>query len=239
MEGEPWNHHSDWTQNPNPPDYITGNFALLYGYYGPYGFLSLGNYRYSNFIRNYRSKNDRMSNRFDLSTPSNNFSTYLPIDFTIAREEVTWPGFKKVIQGSDYSIWERNPSFIYRYTKKIECTDLKSMINNFDEKNFYSNPVIYIEENDCKEFNLKDTDLTNTKDWFLFTPEIYQEGWTVKVNNKVSDYFPANYIFIGVKSNPGDKIVMQYSPPLLFLGLFINFITLSGAIFYGKFINSD
>ena len=180
--------------------------------------------------------------------PSAALTTYFPVNFTtiLAGKPLPWPGFIKLIDGTNYDVWIRSvdPDRAL-FANRLRIRPFREIVDQFD---LPFDRTIYVEQKDSRDFQLAEANLTRAahtmRDWnnqgdtitftvqtqsdvFVMTPTMFQLGWSGLSNGQALKLFPANYIFIGFRLPAGEHhIELNFEPPGLRLGILINIMTL-------------
>lgn len=163
----------------------------------------------------------------------------------MAGKPLPWPGFIKLIDGTNYDVWIRSvdPDRAL-FANRLRIRPFREIVDQFD---IPFDRTIYVEQKDSRDFQLAEANLTRAahtmRDWnnqgdtitftvqtqsdvFVMTPTMFQLGWSGLSNGQALKLFPANYIFIGFRLPAGEHhIELNFEPPGLRLGILINTIT--------------
>lgn len=244
------------------------NYSLMYGIKSTCGFLAVPPYRYEKYLR-FFNKQTLGPSLFDFGhvyPPPASVTTYFPAEFTSIKKgrNPRWPGFKKVIDGEKYDMWERSIS-----PSRVIFAD-QLIIRKFEEimTVMGTDPLkstLAVEEKDARVRNIYETQLsklnssqvnyTNFKQVrddalsfdvktkgkvFVMVPEMFQSGWELIVNGRKQKLFPAWYLFLGFQLEAGDHHVqLRYLPPGIYLGIFLSLLALGYLVYLFKFKNED
>ncbi len=240
------------------------NYNLLYGVDGSSGFMAMAPRRLSKFQFYY---NNRLSNDVDSKPFLGNdakfiqiyepikgaFTTYFPVDFTMAQKsvELPWPNFTKVVSGESYDVYERiNLTPRVYFADQLRILPLPELVRRFDEPR---TNIVYVASEDAKRHGLAGDSLAAdiaqarywdfkeikenhlsfrafaNKDTFVIVPENYQAGWQITIDGRKVEAFPADYLFVGFKMLPGEHTVeVFYMPPWFWVGFMMMVLGLIG-----------
>lgn len=236
--------HYPQIQSNAEPAWTAHNYNLLYGVAGTSGFMALAPRRLIQFQAHF---NNRLNNSeiklksggaFFLNiyepTPAA-FASYFPADFTMIRKDqpLPWPGFKKVVSGEKYDVYEREkPTERVYFADRLAILPLKELVKEFERPR---SKTVFVEEADARSYTLpqggfesktaryhdfkqpNDGQLSFTAvsdaPTIIVVPERFQRGWNVLIDGNSVDIFPAYYLFIGFAMPAGShRIELKYNP---------------------------
>lgn len=233
--------HTDGTKDRRVS--MTHNYDLLYEVNGLQGFLNSPPKRMSNFINAYHNRIYWLQNspayKFTWRATPASLVTYFPVEFTTIDKGMTlpWPGFSKKIDGVQYDVWVRDePVAPVRFAKEIRVVSYRELVDSFDRP---FEGIIYMTQEDAARFspaalvlssNLKqatyehferptpDTmafDVESPNEVFVLLPEMFQNGWRLKVDGQEQTLFPASSVFMGLFLEKGKHHVeLEFRPVL-------------------------
>jgi len=233
------------------------NFNLLYQVDGTAGFLQVPPLRLNQFMASYHSDRrhtlkEWWVTKYMIKDPRYAISSRFPVDFTtvVKGRDLQWPGFSKKVVGQSYDIWEREAltERVY-FASELKLIDFETMISIFDSPR---GAVIHVLKDDAERFRLQNQAIVGKNDQkseyaafttpradriqfeiaapydtFVVVPEIFQSGWEVRIDGKITEVFPADFLFVGFEAPKGrHEVTMRFIPPFLQLGILISAITL-------------
>ena len=199
--------------------------------------------RFASFLNNYAVSNTSL-------TPPN----YFPIDFTALYKGkvLNWKNFQLKVNGTVFDIYENTTQ-----ARKVFFANHLVILPSVDElraKAFHEPHAdkFYIAESDVKYLknqsmksanSLKGepqyTDFVEVRQDFLkfksiapsetfaMVPEMFQAGWKVKIDDKLTQTFPVDFLFVGFRLPAGEHWVeIKFLPPKIFLGLSISLLSI-------------
>jgi uncharacterized membrane protein YfhO len=242
------------------------NDALVHDYYGLKTYNTYNNKGYFEFCKtmNLVEKNHWAnilpSWKADMDKRRKLLSLF-SVKYLLTKNEIKDSTFKLINKKEDIYIYKNLNvlPFGFTYSKIIERHDFDKL-SKIEKDNIILNQLV-VEDLDKGIFignNLKDKSLELNRDDFniksfknseikgeinskensvLFFSIPYDEGWKIKVNNKVVDYYKVNIGFIGLPLSKGvNNIELTYLPPFLKIGAIISLSTLLLIIIYFIFM---
>lgn len=240
-------------------DTMTHNYDLLFGVHGVNGFLNIPPKRFNDFTNAYHKEIYWNKNKTDYkysfgATPAA-LTTHFPVEFTTVKKgtALPWPLFQKAVSGAEYDVWLRQgPAPRVKFAGQLKVVPFRELIDSFDRP---FNGVVYMTQADFSKFQPQVGSLSDPRQaryknfqqlrsdhWsfdvesagpvLVLLPEMFQEGWRLKIDGKPARVFPANYIFIGFPLPAGNHhIELVYRPVLWEAGIVINLLGV--ALFLG------
>lgn len=252
MKGRYYLAYVDAKRQTHSHETMIHNFDLLFGVHGINGFLNIPPKRFDNFAKAYHKPGNKqkIGYKFSLGATPAAVVTHFPVEFTTIEKgmNLPWPGFQKVIDGAKYDVWVRSqPPPRVQFAQEIRVVGFDEILNSYDRP--YDGTVYMTSEDfaryqpqlqkwgdfrQAKYSNFQSPrpdrlifDVQSLQPVAVVLPEMFQVGWELRVDGKIQELFPANYLFIGFSLPAGQhQVQLSYRPVLWTEGLVLNIFAL-------------